>query len=342
MSPLIDAFELSPEKGALQQVTQGVWWLKMPLPFDLDHINLYLLEEQDGWVIIDTGLGGHVSRDIWKAALAGPLAGKPFKQVIVTHYHPDHIGSAGWLCQHYQIPLLISQKEYDCAAQQLIQATSSEQQQAYLHALGVDQGAAAPVIKASAGVLHMYDPLPDSYQPLSHNQTLSIADRQWRVQLADGHSPAHATLYCAELNLLISGDQVLPRISSNVSVRMDSPDANPLACWLSSLEALKALPEETLVLPAHDAPFYGLHRRLVSLQQSHADLLEKLLGLLTDDCWQTVHALTHPLYKRKLHGFNLFLALGECQAHLHYLFEQGKVGYQQNEQGQHLYRRTRD
>lgn len=316
VSPLIDAFELSPEKGALQPVGEGVWWLKMPLPFDLDHINLYLLEESDGWVIVDTGLGGQVSRDIWQRVLSETLAAKPLKRVIVTHYHPDHIGSAGWLCQHYQVPLLISQKEYDCAALQLVQAANSEPQQAYLHALGVEQEEAAPVIKASAGVLHMYDPLPESYQPLSHNQLLNIGNRQWRVQLADGHSPAHATLYCAELNLLISGDQVLPRISSNVSVRMDSPDANPLACWLSSLETLKALPEDTLVLPAHDAPFYGLHRRLVSLQKSHTDLLDKLLGLLTADSWQTVNALTHPLYKRKLKGFNLFLALGECQAHL--------------------------
>ncbi len=337
MSPLVDAFEFSPEKGALQQVAEGIWWLKMPLPFDLDHINLYLLEEHDGWVIVDTGLGGKVSRDIWQRVLAEPLASKPLKRVIVTHYHPDHIGSAGWLCQHYQVPLFISQKEYDCAALQLVQADDTALLLQFLASLGVDQNDALPIIKASGAVLHMYDPLPENYHTLHHDQTLEIGSRQWRVQLADGHSPAHATLYCAELNLLISGDQVLPRISSNVSVNMNTPDANPLACWLKGLQSLQSLPEDTLVLPAHDAPFYGLHRRLAGLQRSHDELLEKLLGLCTDE-YQTVNALTHPLYKRKLQGFNLLLALGECQAHLHYLQSQGKVSSQQNDQGQQLYR----
>lgn len=338
MSPVKDAFEQPPEKGRLKQVGEGIWWLKMPLPFELDHINLYLIESDTGWTLVDTGLGGGFSRDIWTSLFEGPLAGKPVEQVIVTHFHPDHVGSAGWLCAQHGVPLRISQPEYDCTRLQQSLGDDTDQYFYFLHQLGLTREEATPIVKASATFQHMYDPLPETWLPLTQGEQLEIAGRQWQVQLADGHSPAHATLYCDSLKVLISGDQVLPRISSNVSVRMEDPTANPLACWLKGLEQLYRLPAETLVLPAHDGPFYGLHRRLDSLKAGHDKLLERLLGCCNQQP-QTVAELAHQLYERKLSGFHLMMALGECKAHLRYLIEKQALAVTIDKAGRMLYTR---
>lgn len=338
MNTLTKAFSDRPEIGALQLVADGVWWLKMPLPFELDHINLYLLEAPDGWTIVDTGLGGKNTHAIWQTLFEGPLSSKPLLQVIVTHFHPDHVGAAGWLCERYQVPLLISEKEYNASRQMMAANDDLSVQFRYLASLGLDEELAAPVIKATNSLIHVYDPLPEHFQPLQQGQVITVGGREWQVSLADGHSPAHATLFCESLNVLISGDQVLPRISSNVSVRMDEPQANPLQCWLSGLDQLYQLPEQVLVLPAHDEPFFGLHPRLTALKEEHKQLLDKLLSLCGSK-GQTVYQLSHQLYNRPLSNFTLLMALGECQAHLHYLLAAGAIEQCQREDGALLFLR---
>ncbi|MBY4678270.1 MBL fold metallo-hydrolase [Marinobacterium arenosum] len=344
MNAIISAFPDVPATGDLQQVAPGVLWLKMPLPFALDHINLYLIDDCDGWVAVDSGLAGEDSRNIWRQILSRPLLlGKPLKQLIVTHFHPDHLGGAGWLCQHFNLPLAITGPEYETAAAFLRDAGQAGDYRLqrlldYFHGLGMSDEIAQRIINATDSMARAYDPLPGQYQQLEQGTLMKIGGRDWQVSVADGHSPAHATLYCAELNLLISGDQVLPRISSNVSVRIEAPQANPLRCWLKALERLHQLPDDTLVLPAHDQPFYGLHRRLDQLTEEHRQMLE----LVEQSCRQpkTVMELLPIMYSRKLGDFDLLLASGECLAHLHYLIEQQLIVRQVRTDGVVIYLRV--
>jgi glyoxylase-like metal-dependent hydrolase (beta-lactamase superfamily II) len=153
---------------------------------------------------------------------------------------------------------------------------------------------------------------------------MRLGAHEWQVVVGNGHSPEHACLYCPELKLLISGDQVLPRISSNVSVYPLEPDANPLADWLNSLAKLKAhIPNDVLVLPAHNSPFRGLHARIDELADSHQRGLARLTDLLTEPK-RAVDAFG-ALFSRPITDGLLGMATGEAIAHLNYLSRTGRA-----------------
>ncbi|WP_036230851.1 MBL fold metallo-hydrolase [Marinobacterium jannaschii] len=338
---LKDAFENVPAAGEMLSVADGVWWLRMPLPFNLDHINLYLLEDDDGWLLIDSGINSPETRALWRQLADRALGGWPLKRLLATHYHPDHIGLAGWLCCQWDMPLMTSAPEYR-AAEGYLQFVAAgaeviEAQRASLLRKGLDEAQCDQALKAIAQAAQGYGELPGSYEVISEGDCLLIGGREWQVRLANGHSPAHITLYCAALGVLISGDQVLPRISSNVSVQPHQQDTNPLKHWLESLQRLKALPSDTLVLPSHDEPFFGLHSRLDALAAGHQRMLDNLKQWLHVP--QTLSQLTHRLYNRPLKYFDLVLATGECQAHVNYLIQAGLVCRLDDEDGIALYQR---
>ena len=251
-------FESKPGAGSAMPVAEGIHWLRMPLPFDLDHINLWLLEDDGGWAIVDTGISSGMGKDIWRNTFDTTMRGLPVTHVIATHLHPDHVGCAGWLTRQFDVDLWMTREEYMLA-----------------RLLIADTGKPAPdeAIRFYAGAgfsdeaLHEYrerfgffgrlvSKLPESYVRIHENDRLAIGERLWQVLIGRGHSPEHACLYCKDQNLLISGDQVLPTISANVSVWPTEPEANPLRHWLESLAALREqIPEDVLVLPAHGKPF---------------------------------------------------------------------------------------
>lgn len=343
MTVIRTAFASTPETGEIQAVAEGVYWLKMPLPFELDHINLYLLEEADGWNIVDCGLAGQHTEKIWQQLAERYFSDKPVKRVIATHFHPDHLGCAGWLCNHFNVALYISDAEYR-AARRLIKAAASSNEdrfqglQLYLQSLGVPEAQVPTVIGATEMLAHAYKPLPDTYHSLQQNQVLRINNESWHIAISQGHSPGHVTLYNEKQNLLISGDQILPRISSNVSVSIDNQRGNPLKDWLNGLKDKRKLPKSALVLPAHDAPFYGLHERIEELETEHKRMLDKVIEHSSDA--NTVYQLAHKLYSRKLNNFTLLLALGETLAHLHYQLELGLIVRNETDQQASLYQCT--
>lgn len=318
--PLGDGF--FPKPGQLHQVAPGVHWLHMPLPYALDRINLWLLEDGDGWTIIDTGLDLPESRAIWERVLTDKLDGKPVKRVIVTHLHPDHVGLAGWLSERCGCPLWMSRDEF-LMCRNLVQDTGCPAPQIALdfyHAAGFDTKQLEGYRKRFGQYGANIHPLPGSFRRLKDGEVLEIDDRFWQVMVGSGHSPEHVCLYCPALKLLISGDQVIPRISSNVSVFPTEPEGNPLDEWLESCHRLrKQLPDNVLVLPAHQEPFHGLHQRLTKMINSHEESLARLLDFL--DQPRTAVECFSPLFRRTLKGVHVQLAIGESLAHLNCLLQ---------------------
>ena len=315
-------------------------WVRMPLPFSLKWINLWLLEDGDGWTLVDTGLQTSETKTHWRTIFTNHLGGRPIKRVIVTHMHPDHIGLAGWTTRKFQCDLWITRLEY-VSCRMLVADTGREAPEAgvkFYRAAGWAQEDLDKYVDRFGGFGKAVSQLPDAFHRLDDGQELTIGGRTWRVVTGCGHSPDHACLWQPDLNLFISGDQILPRISSNVSVFPTEPEADPLADWLSSCAKLKSvIPEDVLVLPAHNEPFRGAHKRLDALIEGHELGLRRLLSRL--DQPQQAIDLFAALFARTIDKDNFGMATGETIAHLNCLRRRGLVTSVQ-EGGTTLYRRA--
>jgi glyoxylase-like metal-dependent hydrolase (beta-lactamase superfamily II) len=319
-------FDTLPEPGGIIDVAPGIKWLRMPLPMALDHINLYLVEDHDGWWVIDTGMGLGNTQELWQKVMDNELQGKPIKAVLCTHMHPDHIGQAGWICDNWRVPLYMSSPDY-YQARSFRSMTSSElnwtTEQFYRRA-GLGDDFIENMKKNMGGFAKITEPMPTAFHRLIDGQYLTIGDDSWRVITGYGHCPEHICLYSETQNILISGDQVIPRITSNVSVNPGEPEANPLRVWLESHQKfLDLLPPDPLILPSHNTPFYGLHARLHYLIAHHEDHMLAIEEACIEP--KTAVDLLPVLFKRKLDGQQLHMALGECIAHLHLLMERDAI-----------------
>lgn len=321
-------FEGSPPYGSTMEVAPGVYWLRMPLPMSLNHINLYLIEGNKGWTIVDTGIRGDETRDYWHEIFESSLKGKPVTQIICTHMHPDHTGQAGFLSSRWRAPLLMSYGEYYQARVMgtMMQDGSNWQMGEYFERAGIDPDFLERMREMRSQFSPEPEdlPLPGSYTRLQDGEQIQIGGNTWDIITGNGHSPEHVCLYCKKLRVLISGDQVLPVITSNVSVMPTEPFANPMLGWMESHKKFKSvIPNDTLVLPAHNEPFYGLHERLQQLIDHHED---RML-ILEENCVEPQVAidLLPFLFKRELEGSSMFMGLGECIAHLHCLMAYSRI-----------------
>lgn len=320
-SNLIYPFDRVPAGAEVIEVVKGILWARIPLPWSLDHINVYLFDEGDSWSVVDTGSQGSRGIEAWEAIDAEVLGGKPIKHVVATHMHPDHLGLAGWLVEKYDAKFSITMLEYMLAQHLWHGATDvfPEQEIQHLLKMGLNPDMEPMVRKSGFGFYKKgVHELPYCFERMEDGSLLTLGGRQWRAIVGRGHSPEHACLLCLDEPLFIGGDQVLPEITSNVSVYAREPMANPLAHWLSSIERMKAIEVDPLVLPSHGPVFRGLHNRLEALIESHLSKLVRLHGWCAEEKRSPVD--TFPaLYRRKIEGFDFFLALGEAIAHLHLL-----------------------
>ena len=314
-----------PGPGEALDVAPGVKWLRMPLPMALNHVNVYAIEDGEGWAIVDAGLRTPDTIAAWEAALAGPLGGRPVTQVICTHMHPDHIGLAGWLCERFDAPFLMTRLEY-VTARMLIADTgpAPETGTRFFRAAGWDEARIETWRTAYGMFAKGVAPLPSSYRRLSDGDVLSLGGKAWTLLIGDGHSPEHACLWRKSDGVLISGDQLLPKISSNVSVWPTEPFADPLGDWMTSLDKLeRTLPADTLCLPGHGEPFTGVLSRLEALRRGHEVALKRLERTLRSPS-RAVDVFP-ALFARPV-GDGLFgMATGEAIAHLHYLERRGRA-----------------
>ena len=319
-------FDFRPEHGEALDIAPGVRWLRLPLPFQLNHINVWLLQDGGGWAIVDTGLYTNTTREVWKQVFECYLDGQPVTQLLVTHLHPDHVGCAGWLARKFGVDLWMSRDEY-LLCRVLVADTGKPappEGVRFYSGAGFAKQDLDRYMEHFGAFGRVVSPMPESYRQLREGMTVRIGDYDWEVIIGRGHSPEHACLFCQELNLLISGDQVLPTISSNVSVYPTEPAANPLRFWFDSLEKLKhVLPGDVLVLPAHGRPFHGAHARLDQLVAEHEAGLEGLRKI----CVEPRRALDvfQALFKTRITDSNLIMATGEAISHLNYLVENGEM-----------------
>lgn len=315
-----------PAAGEATVVAPGVLWLRLPLPMALNHINLYAIEDGEGWAIVDAGLATDASREGWNTALEGVLGELPITRVICTHMHPDHIGLAGWLCERFDAPLLMSRTEYVTARlligdEALGPPASAE---AFYRAGGWSDEQVARWRDGYGGFGRMVQDFPRDYRRVQDGEALIIGGDEWRVVVGEGHSPEHVCLWREKDGVFIAGDQILPRISSNISIWPTEPQADPLGDWLRSLAALKErLPGDLLVLPSHGEPFYGVTLRLEALMRGHEVALKRLEKTLRTPC-RAVDVFG-ALFARPVGDAVLGMATGEALAHLNYLERQGRV-----------------
>jgi len=321
------AFDTRPKHGEVQEISDGIRWLRMPLPMVLEHINLWLLDDGEGCAIVDTGVFVASNREVWENTFSSSMQEPRISRVIVTHLHPDHVGCAGWLTEKHAVELWMTREEY-LLCRILIADTGRPAPEAgvrFYRAAGFSDEALQRY-RDMFGMFGKYvSPLPESYHRLVDGEHLVIGNSAWEVVVGRGHSPEHACLLNTERKLLISGDQVLPTISSNVSVYPTEPRANPLKDWIGSLGAMKdRLPEDVLVLPAHGRPFYGAQQRIDALIAEHLEALDKLLDL----CAEPKRAIDvfPALFKGRISAGNLIMATGEAVAHLNYLVAEGAIG----------------
>jgi len=314
-----------PQPGEAIPVAPGIWWIRMPLPYALDHINLWILEDGDGFTLVDCGFGSPETFALWERHFTGVMAGRPVKNVVVTHYHPDHVGCAGWLVERTGAPFWMTLGEYLSAHAAREDLGGFDRENTI--DLYVKNGLPPEVIPDAArkgkGYSRGVPGLPKRYRRLMHGDKITLGGHEWEVITVFGHAPEHAALWCAGKNVLISGDQVLPRITSNVAVWGNQPDGDPLNLFLSSLGRFSHLPADALVLPSHERVFHGLHPRIAELHDHHERRLERLL----EGCAQPITAFEALplLFKRKLDEHQIAFAMGEAIAHLHYLQARGKV-----------------
>ncbi len=317
-----------PAPGEAVAVAPGVLWLRLPLPMALDHVNVYALEDGEaGWVLVDTGMDTPTTRAAWEAALDGPLAARGVSRILVTHFHPDHIGLAGWLCERTGAPLVTTRTSYLLA--KALQLDEWDEPPAgavaFYRAAGYGEAEMEALrARAKYGFSRVCAPLPVGFRRIAEGGVLHVGTREWRVLTGHGHASEHAVLWCEADGLVLAGDQVLPRITSNIGVYPTEPEGDPLGDFLESCAALRrSLPEGALVLPGHNEPFTGLHIRLDQLIAHHTEALDALHGALGEP--RTALECFDVLFDREIGDSLRGFAIVEAVAHLNRLCAAGRA-----------------
>ena len=343
--------EALPATGSAVEVAPGIFWLRMGLPFALNHINLWLLRDrmphptqagvmQEGWTAVDCGIDNPGTREAWLQIEQEVLQGLPILRVLVTHMHPDHMGLAHWLCNRWQAPLWMSASEYQSALMACTGVSNfgGEATVAFFAAHGWRKAEELAVVQSRVGYYKSMVPsVPTTYVRLLEGVSVKIGERHWQCISGYGHSPEHIALHCPEERVLISGDMLLPSISTNISVYAMEPESNPLQLFLDSLDAMSHLPEETLVLPSHGRPFKGAPARLQQLRDHHQDRLDELLVCCRQQAISAHDALP-TIFKRTLDVHQTTFAMGEAIAHLHMLWLSGRVHRRMGDDGIYRFR----
>ena len=324
--PIRYPFPTPPGEGEAIEVAEGVLWLRLPLPMALDHVNVYALDDGDGWTVVDTGVKSRRSREVWQAALDGPLSGRPMTRVILTHHHPDHVGLAGWFAER-GAALWTSRTAYLMARMLTldVQEVWPAETVAFYRAAGM-----APAVLEDRLAQRPFNfadgvaPIPLGYRRLVEGEGITAGGRDWVVRMGAGHAPEHVTLWSTDGTLVMGGDQLLPTISPNLGVYPTEPEADPVRDWLEACERLRSHargPE--LVLPGHKLPFTGLPARLAQLIDNHHSALDRLEAHLSEP--RTAGECFQPLFRREIGGGEYGLALVEALAHCLHLWHEGRA-----------------
>ena len=315
----------APALGVPTYIAQGIYMLRMPLPFALDHVNCWLVEDDDSWTIIDTGLGSQDCLDIWDTVLNDLLKDKPVTQIILTHYHPDHVGLSGDLATRTRAPVYMSRTEW-LTANMLFHDKAGHlgvKMIDLFHAHGLPDEMFAQMSGKNNIYLDRVSSLPDGYTRIRHNDVIEMAGSSWYCREGQGHSPEHISLFNSDGKILFAGDHILPKITPNIPMPVQEISANPIADYIDSLEKFKDIDNDVLVLPSHRLPFKGVRTRIDQLIEHHNDRLQTLL----EACQQPVSVfdILPVLFKRELDLNQMKFAMLEALSHMVFLEQEGKL-----------------
>ena len=321
-------WQAPPGVGETVEVAPGILWLRLALPYRLNHINIYLVEDGDGFALIDCGIADDATRAIWETLLGGLLLSRPLTRIIVTHCHPDHVGMAGWLCERLDVPLLMSQSEYlsSIVIQRDPGALNAEPYRSFYLGHGLDEDTTERLLTNGHRYLRMTTPLPRTFRRLIAGETLRIGQRHFDVLTGGGHAPEQVMLHCAAESLLLCADQVLARITPNISVQAMDPEGDPLGIYLRSLASLKqTIPAATLCLPGHELPFTALHLRIDELAAHHALRCEAIVAACREQP-RNAAELVPVVFGRTIDDpHQMGFAFSEALAHVNLLLRQGRL-----------------
>ncbi|MCV2888104.1 MBL fold metallo-hydrolase [Ruegeria aquimaris] len=330
-----------PKHGTAIEIAEGVLWMRLPLPMKLDHVNVYALDDGDGWTVIDTGFSSKKTRAIWQTLIDGPLAGKPVRRVVATHHHPDHMGNVGWFQSELGAELVTTRTAWLFARMLTldVQETWPEETLDYYRSAGMaPEVLAKRMAERPFNFADMVYPMPLGFTRIKQGDVFRMGGRDWDVHMGNGHAPEHATFWSRDDNLVITGDQILSSISPNIGVYATEPLADPLADWLETCERLAPLARpEHLALGGHKLPFTGLPIRMRQLIDNHHGALTRLLDHL--DTPKAASECFAPLFKRTIGEGEYGLALVEAVAHVNHLYHTGDVIRTRREDGAWLYQR---
>ncbi|WIY26279.1 MBL fold metallo-hydrolase [Parasedimentitalea psychrophila] len=334
-------WEVPPAPGEAIEIVTGVLWMRLPLPMKLDHVNVYALDDGDSWTVIDTGFSSKKTRAIWEQLMAGPLAGKPVKRVVVTHHHPDHIGNAGWFQSEHGAELVTTRTAWLFARMLTLDVQEVWPQETldYYRSAGMDPEIYDKrVADRPFNFADVVYPMPLGFTRIQQDDVIRMGGRDWDVHMGNGHAPEHATFWSRDDNLVITGDQILSSISPNIGVYATEPMADPLADWLEACERLAPLARaDHIALGGHKLPFTRLPLRMRQLIDNHHGALERLLEYL--DQPKTAAECFSTLFKRSIGEGEYGLALVEAVAHVNHLYCIGKLDRSRRDDGAWLYQR---
>ncbi len=325
-SDLIFPRPVPPQPGEMVEIAPGIRWLRLALPFALDHVNIYLIDDGDGWAVVDTGVADVRTRIVWNEVIANHLDGRPLSRLILTHFHPDHLGLAGWMTGELGLQLHMTPGEYRAGsnAGRLLDDAGRIAHRAFFTEHGLD----TPTIDAAMGrgtaYMRMTTGLPAAFKPLVAGQTLRLGGRDFEIYTGGGHAPEQAMLLHRADRLFLAADQILARISPNIGVWPTEPESNPLNAYLISLAALRQqIPDDVFALPAHNLPFYGLHHRIEALQRHHEARCNDIIAACITP--STTAEVLPVLFPRLLDAHQIGFAFGEVLAHINYLVGLGSL-----------------
>ncbi|CAL80275.1 putative Metallo-hydrolase/oxidoreductase superfamily protein; Beta-lactamase-like [Bradyrhizobium sp. ORS 278] len=321
-------WEQHPGEDQVVEVAPGVLWLRLKLPFRLNHVNIYLLADGDGWVAVDSGFGNEESIGAWTRLLDGPLKDVKITRLIVTHSHPDHVGLAGWIVERFNCPLVMSQVEYLQSVYHQNRGTEERRnaQRLFFRRHGMDETLTDKLLGRGQEYLQRVSVLPASYRRIAHGDEIQIGSRRFKVITGGGHALDQVMLYCAADKLFLSADQVLSKISPNVSVWAVEPDQNSLGEYLASLASLTTtLPYDVLVLPGHGVPFYGLKTRIKQLADHHEERCRMIAEACRDETRTSAQLVPVVFHKHVLDPHQMGFAAGELIAHVNYMLVEGRL-----------------
>lgn len=307
------------EVGEAAEVIEGVWQIKLPVPFPLGFISVYLIEGEDGWTLIDAGYDYPPAREAWTAGAtaAGCDLSRDVSKIVVTHFHPDHIGAARWLQEVSAAPVFMLEQEIPFARR----LWGAPDAGPFVDLL-VRYGMPPEMAEKGAAGMRSGLALPEDLSPLSAGEKVPLGSGAARVLHAPGHADHQLVLHDEGRRTLYAADHLMLGITPNIGIWPET-EPRPLDRYLSSLDGMRNL-EVDLVLPGHGPVFHDLEGRIAEVSAHHTERLGAMRATLEAGP-RTPYEVSRIVFRGTLSVYQRCFALAETLAHLDHLAFEGRA-----------------